>query len=203
MTRSASSYLTRGALAVLAGIVAIAWPHISVRALVILFAVYVFCDAAGHVQRASASRRVPAAAGYLLLAVLNVTAGLVALFWPAITIFALTIWLAAWALSTGLLQIGAAAVSSGRGGVFRVSLGLIGVASILFGIVVVTHPHAGVMTLALLFGLFLLVYGIDLLVTGARMRIYGEAGPPEALAGGWGWRHARAEQRQERPVTRR
>jgi len=57
MSRSMSaSLIMRGALAVIVGIVAIAWPGVTILALVILFAVYAFMGAGLQGTRAFTSR---------------------------------------------------------------------------------------------------------------------------------------------------
>ncbi|ADP78134.1 HdeD family acid-resistance protein [Pseudofrankia inefficax] len=184
MLRSEStSFLLRGAVAVALGIVAIAWPGVTVSALIVLFAIYVFCDAIGHFHRATASDRSGSAAGSIALGVLDIAAGVVALVWPAMTVFVLTIWLGVWAVVTGVVEVGAAFTMPARRGV-RTGMVLVGLASIVFGIVVFTHPSIGVLSVTLLFGLFLLVYGVDLVTTGVRMRRRGATGG-DALGGGW------------------
>src|SRR5918912_653293 len=86
-----TSLLWRGILAIAIGVVSVAWPHITVGAFVILFAVYAFMVAAADAVRAFGSRDAGPLVGYLLLSVLSVAAGVVALVWPNITAQALTI----------------------------------------------------------------------------------------------------------------
>ncbi|WP_045876870.1 DUF308 domain-containing protein [Pseudofrankia sp. DC12] len=184
MLRSEStSFLLRGFVAVALGIVAIAWPGVTVSALIVLFAIYVFCDAIGHFHRAFAHDRAGPAAGSIALGLLDVAAGVVALVWPAMTVFVLTVWLGVWAVVTGVVEVGAAFAAPVRRGV-RTGMVVVGLASIVFGIVVFTHPSVGVLSVTLLFGLFLLVYGVDLMMTGVRMRRRGARGG-DALGGGW------------------
>ncbi|WP_285222872.1 HdeD family acid-resistance protein [Frankia nepalensis] len=180
--------MVRGAIAVIFGIFAIAWPGITLSAVVILFAIYAFCDAFGQFHRVAATDRTGSAVGHMTLGLIDIAAGIVALAWPAITAFVLTVWIAAWAVVAGIIEIAGAITSKrARTGV-RISLTLLGVASILFGIVLFAHPYAGVTVLALLFGLFLLFYGVNLLVTGFRMRTeIGTGGLPTDTLG---WRGA-------------
>src|SRR5687768_6238534 len=106
MFRSISnSLLWRGILAIAIGVVSVAWPDITVGAFVILFAVYAFMVAAADAMRAFSSWNAGPAFGYLLLSVLSVAAGLVALFWPDITALALTLWVGAWAVVTGVVEV--------------------------------------------------------------------------------------------------
>ncbi|WP_241834747.1 HdeD family acid-resistance protein [Pseudofrankia asymbiotica] len=190
-------------IALIMGIFAIAWPGVTIAVLVALFAIYVFCDAFGQFHRAFASDRAGPVAGHVLLGVLDIVAGIVALAWPGITAFVLTVWIAAWAVVTGVIEIGSAVASRGTSGL-RLSLGLLGVASVLFGIVVFAHPYAGAVSVALLFGLFLLVYGVDLLVTGGRMHRDQQAGG-HLDTGATGWtglgRHADTRRQADRPTS--
>ena len=56
---SSASLMLLGILAVVIGIVAIAWPGVTILALVILFAVYALVDAGLRLQGPSAAKRVP------------------------------------------------------------------------------------------------------------------------------------------------
>ncbi len=119
-----TAFLWRGVVAMALGIVAIAWPGITVSALIVLFAIYVFCDAIGHFQHAAASDRSTPVAGHVALALLDIAAGIVALAWPAITVFVLTIWLGIWAVATGVVELGAAFATPSRRG-FRIGMVLV------------------------------------------------------------------------------
>jgi hypothetical protein len=105
MLNSPNALLWRSLLAIAVGVVAVAWPGITIGAFVILFAVYAFIGAATDSARAFSSDRVGPVFGWLLLALLSVVAGVVALAWPGITALALTIWIGAWALTTGAMEI--------------------------------------------------------------------------------------------------
>src|SRR6266404_2595775 len=100
MLRSLSaSLLWRGLLAV--AIIAILWPGVTITAVVVIFAVAVFVDAVHQGSRAFSSEKAGPVAGHLLLALLDIAAGVVAIAWPGITALALTIWIGAWAVVTG------------------------------------------------------------------------------------------------------
>jgi uncharacterized membrane protein HdeD (DUF308 family) len=45
-----------------------------------------------------------------------------------------------------------------------------GLVSILFGVLLFAHPNVGAVTLALLFGLFALIYGISQITMGIELR---------------------------------
>src|SRR3984957_8621681 len=100
-----SSFLWRGLLAIVVGIVATAWPGVTILAVVIIFAVLAFGDAFLEAARGFSSDSAAPALGSLVLAVLGVVAGVVALAWPGITAVVLTIWIAAWAVVSGVVEL--------------------------------------------------------------------------------------------------
>jgi uncharacterized membrane protein HdeD (DUF308 family) len=175
-----SSLRWRGLLAIGLGIVSVAWPSITLGAFVILFAVYAFIAAGTDAMRAFSSNSAGPVVGYLLLAVLSVAAGLVALLWPGITALALTIWVAAWAFVTGIVE-GALAFRQGEGAGQRAMWALSGLVSIALGVVLFIRPDIGAISLATVFGLFSIVYGVSALVLSFQARDVDD--PARLLAG--------------------
>ena len=80
---TSTSLILLGILGVIVGIIAIAWPGVTILALVILFAVYAFMGAGLQAARAFSSRSAGPVFGHLLLALIGLAAGVVALVWPA------------------------------------------------------------------------------------------------------------------------
>ena len=164
-----TSLIVRGLLAVAVGIVALAWPGITVLALVILFAIYAFIAAGMEAVKAFSSERAGPVMGHLLLGLVDVGAGVIALAWPGPTALVLVLLVGAWAMVAGLVEIYAgfeAGEPAGTRALFFVS----GLISIAFGIVLFARPGVGAVTLALLFGLFNLVYGFWALIEGIDLR---------------------------------
>ena len=79
---TSTSLILLGILAVIVGIIAIAWPSVTILALVILFAVYAFMAAGLQAARAFSSRAAGPVFGHLLLGLIDLAAGVVALAWP-------------------------------------------------------------------------------------------------------------------------
>ena len=79
---TSTSLILLGVLAIIAGIIAIAWPSVTVLALVLLFAVYAFIDAGLEAVRAFSSRTAGPVFGHLLLGLISLAAGVVAVVWP-------------------------------------------------------------------------------------------------------------------------
>jgi uncharacterized membrane protein HdeD (DUF308 family) len=162
-----SALLWRGLLAIAIGIVSLVWPNITVFAFVILFAIYAFLAAGVDAARAFSSDRAGPVAGYLLLALVSLAAGLVALLWPGLTALVLTIVVAAWALVTGILEV-ALAFREGETAGERAMWALGGLVSIALGVVLGLRPDIGALSLATVFGLFSLVAGVSALVLAAQ-----------------------------------
>jgi len=164
-----------GILAVIVGIVAIAWPNVTILALVILFAIYAFIDAGLQAMRAFSSKTAGPVFGHLLLALIALAAGVIALVWPGPTALALVLVLVIgiWAFVGGVFEI-FAAFQSGETAGTRALFIVGGLVSILFGIVLFARPNIGAVTLALLFGLFALIYGFFEIIMGIEVRRAGK-----------------------------
>jgi uncharacterized membrane protein HdeD (DUF308 family) len=164
-----TSLILLGVLAIIVGILALAWPGITVLALVILFAIYAFIAAGLQAARAFSSAKAGPVFGHLLLGLIDLGAGVVALVWPAPTALVLVLVLGIWALVAGLTEIFAAFGSDETAGTRTMFL-LAGLVWVVFGVVLLAWPGPGTVTLALLFGIFAIVYGVSHIATGIRLR---------------------------------
>jgi uncharacterized membrane protein HdeD (DUF308 family) len=164
-----TSLIVRGILALAVGIMALAWPGVTVLALVILFAVYAFIASGMEAVRAFSSAKAGPVIGHLLLGLADLAAGVIALAWPAPTALVLVLIVGAWAVVAGLVEIGAAFAAGEPAGT-RALFILGGLVSVAFGVVLFARPGIGALTLALLFGLFNLIYGTWALAQGIELR---------------------------------
>jgi uncharacterized membrane protein HdeD (DUF308 family) len=169
---SSTSLIVIGVLAIIAGIIAIAWPGVTILALVILFAVYAFMDAGLQSVRAFSGGRAGPVIGHLLLALVDLVAGVVALSWPGPTAYVLVIVVAAWALVGGFAEFFAGFLAGEAAGT-RALFILSGLVSVAFGVLLFARPGAGAVTLALLFGLYALIYGSSQITAGIQLRQLG------------------------------
>jgi uncharacterized membrane protein HdeD (DUF308 family) len=115
----------------------------------------------------------------------GIITGVVAFLWPAITALVLIYLIGAWALVTGILEI-VAAVRLRKHIAGEWLLALSGIASVLFGVLVLVVPLAGAVAIALWVGIYSLVFGIILIGFGIRLRAWskhpGIAGSIQATA---------------------
>ena len=127
----------------------------------------------GSAPRAFSSSSAGPVFGHLLIGLVDLAAGIVALAWPAPTALVLVLVVGIWAFIGGLAEI-FAGFGSGETAGTRAMFILAGLVSIAFGVVLFARPGVGAVTLALLFGLFSLIYGVSQIVTGAQLRRTGQ-----------------------------
>ena len=166
---TSTSLILLGVLAIIVGIIAIAWPGVTILALVILFAVYAFIDAGLQTVRAFSSGSAGPVFGHLLLGLVDIAAGVIALVWPGPTALVLVLIVGIWAFIGGFAEI-FAGFGSGETAGTRAMFILAGLVSVAFGVVLFARPGIGAVTLALLFGLFSLIYGVSQIVMGTQLR---------------------------------
>src|SRR5215813_848352 len=166
---TSTSLILLGVLGVIVGIIAIAWPNVTIAALVIVFAIFAFIAAGLSAMRAFSSDKAGPVFGYLLLALIDLAAGVAALVWPKPTALVLVLVVAIWAFVAGFAEL-FAAFQSGETAGTRAMFIVTGLISIAFGVVLSARPDIGAVTLALLFGLYSLIYGVAEIVVGVQMR---------------------------------
>jgi uncharacterized membrane protein HdeD (DUF308 family) len=155
--------LFRGIIAVLLGILILVWPRIALAVLVYLFGALVLV---GGIIAVATALRYSHEQGWALLLVegiLGILAGVVAFAWPGITLLFFVFLIAAWAIVTGILEIVSAfMVPLGAGREWL--LGLTGLVSIIFGILIAIRPIAGLFAIVWLIGIYAIVLGILFIV---------------------------------------
>jgi uncharacterized membrane protein HdeD (DUF308 family) len=160
--------LLRGIAAVLFGLGALFWPGLTLLVLIVLFGAYALVDGASGIVagiRSSGGRR------WLLVAegALGVLAALVALFWPGITALVLLYVIALWAIFTGILKV-VMAISLRREIENEWLMGISGIISVLFGLILAVLPGVGLLSLVWLVGVYALIFGVALIALGFRVR---------------------------------
>ena len=162
----------RGLLGVIFGVVALAFPGSTILALVLLFSAYALVDGAFSVVAAIRAARQGQQWGLLTLqGVASIAAGVIAFLWPAITVLAFVLLIAAWSIVSGVLFVTAA---------FRVDdnherwwLAIGGIASLIYGVLSIAAPLLGALVLTWWLGAYTLVIGIVLILLAFRLRSRG------------------------------
>lgn len=162
-------FILRGILAIMFGLLTIIWPELSLIGLVWAFAAFVFLDGLFQVFSVI-TRQEDFERWWLILAegLLGIGFGVLAFFWPEITILALLAMVVAWALLSGVIEI-AAAIQLRKTIANEWLLGLTGVLSILAGILMILWPAASAVALAFIIGVYAILFGITMIVLGTRL----------------------------------
>ncbi len=165
-------YAVRGVAAILFGIMALIWPAPTLSVLVLLFGAYVFVDGAAMLVALARGDVLARSHKWAtaLMGVLGIAVSIATLFWPGITALTLLYMVAIWAVAMGTLQI-VAAIEFRReiDGEFFLILG--GIASIIFGFVLVAFPGPGLLSLVWLVGFWAELFGFSSL--GIAYRLHG------------------------------
>jgi uncharacterized membrane protein HdeD (DUF308 family) len=176
LVRNWWAFVIRGVLGVLFGLIALFMPGVTMLSLVIVFSAYTIAD--GVFGIVAAIRAAKQGERWTLLAVegaVGIAVGAAAAVWPALTVVVFVALIAAWALITGGLMLGAAVrLDSAHG---RIWLVLAALASILYGVVLVVAPMAGAVVLTWWIGAYALIFGVALLTFAFRLRARLKSGP--------------------------
>jgi uncharacterized membrane protein HdeD (DUF308 family) len=158
----------RGLIALVLGVVFLVWPNITIATAVVLFAIYCFTDAFVALARLfSAGQSAGERILMILRTVVDVGAAIVAIAYPGPTAEILTIIIGVYVIVAGVLELGGSGTLSrlGAGGTGWLVVG--GLLSIVAGVLLIVWPNIGAVSLAIVFGAYLAVYGGALLISAA------------------------------------
>lgn len=159
----------RGVLGIVFGLYAFVLPAAAMLSLVYAFAIYMFADGVFAVMAAVRAATHHRRWGFLTFeGIADIAAGVLAALWPAITLVVFIFLIAAWALISGALMVGAAFSLGPDHG--RWWLGLAGLVSIAYGVLLLIAPLIGAVVLTWWIGAYAIVFGVSLLILAYRLR---------------------------------
>ncbi len=159
----------RGMFAILFGIIALILPNVTLASLVLLFAAYMLVDGIFAIIAGVRAARRHERWGLLVLeGIADIVAGGIAMVWPVITILVFVYLMGAWAIVSGILLLSAAFRLNIAHG--RWLMGLGGVASVIWGFLLLLWPLAGAVVLTWWIGAYALVFGGALLALAFWLR---------------------------------
>jgi uncharacterized membrane protein HdeD (DUF308 family) len=160
----------RGIAAIVFGIIAFVYPGITVATLVLFFGAWVLIDGIFRVVGAIGHRASdPDWGWHIVIGIVGIIVGLLTFHAPQVTALALIIYIAAWALMIGATEI-AFAIKLRREIKGEWFLILMGLASIVFAILLLWNPIAGAAAVIWLIAWYAVVLGILAIFFGFRLK---------------------------------
>jgi uncharacterized membrane protein HdeD (DUF308 family) len=178
LARNWPALVLRGVVALIFSLLAFMMPGVTIFVLVLLFGFYAMLD--GVLNLVAAFRTgVKHHWPLVVEGALGVIAGIVTLIWPHITAFVLIALIGFWAIFTGVFEI-VAAIRLWRVMGREWLLLLSGIASLIFGLLVVAHPIAGALAIAIWVAAYAAIFGVLLIGFGLRLRAFSKRHPAAA-----------------------
>jgi|SRR5262245_35228546 len=159
----------RGVCAILFGLIAWTWPGVTLHTLVLLWGAYAFADGVFAFAVAISGRSARPWWVLMLEGLISFGAAAAAFLYPGITAVVLLWVIAAWALVTGAVEI-AEAIQLRKEIEGELWLGLAGLASMLFGLVLIARPSLGALAVVWIIGSYAVVFGVLLVLLGFRVK---------------------------------
>ncbi len=172
--------LVRGVVAILIGVLVWLLPGISLALLVLFFGAFVLFDGIlGAWIAISGRNEYENWWELLLLGLVGIGIGILTFVAPGATAMALVIFIAVWAIATGVLQI-VVAIRLRRAieGEWRLILG--GLVSLGLGILLMLRPGTGALALVWLIGTYAIIFGLLLVILAFKMRSFRKFASPDS-----------------------
>jgi uncharacterized membrane protein HdeD (DUF308 family) len=160
----------RGSLAIAFGLLAWAWPGMTLILLIVLFGAYALADGLfAIVSAVRQARRHERWWPVAIEGVLGIAAGIVTFFVPAAAAITFLVVIAAWALTTGVLEI-VAAIRLRKQIKGEWLLAMSGILSVAFGVLLIMRPGPGLLAIVWLMAAYAVAYGVVLIALSLRLR---------------------------------
>ena len=165
--------LLRGLVAIVFALLTWAQPGVSLAALVLVFGIYVLADGLLGVWSAIAKRRDNRHWWLLLLwGLVGIVVGVMTFIMPGITGLVLLMYIAAWAVITGVLQI-VAAIRLRKEIKGEWLMILSGLVSVAFGVLLFLQPGAGALAVAWIIAAYAFIFGVLMVLLSFKVRKLG------------------------------
>jgi uncharacterized membrane protein HdeD (DUF308 family) len=158
-----------GAVSIAAGVLAIAYPGITLLVLGLIFGINLAMIGTVWVMLATTEKFSPGGRVLrMIVGFLGILAGLFCLVHPGQSVLALLLVVAFWLVMVGVADL-ARAMDEPEGRVISTLLGLLSIAA---GVIIVSDPDIGLETLALLAGIYFIARGaVELVAAGYMQRL--------------------------------
>ena len=161
--------LLRGIAAIIFGVLAFAWPGLTLLTLIMIYGAYVLVDGVLAIAAAIAGGAPTSRWWLAIVGLFGIAAGLLTLLMPGLTAIVLLYFIAFWAIGTGVFQIiGAIRLRKEIDNEWLLILS--GIFSVLFGVYVLSAPGAGALALVWVIGFYAIIEGVLLVALAFRLK---------------------------------
>jgi uncharacterized membrane protein HdeD (DUF308 family) len=165
--------LLRGVVTIAFGVLIWLQPGVSLVTLLLLFGAFSMADGVLGVWGAVAGRKKNEDWWALLLwGLVGIGVGILTFAAPGVTAIALLFYIAIWAITTGVLQI-VAAIRLRKEIQGEWLLILAGLASVVFGVLLMAQPGSGALALLWLIAAYAVAFGVILVILALKVRRFG------------------------------
>ena len=162
--------LLRGIASIVFGVLAFAWPGITIVSLVILYGAYALVDGLFSLYAAITGGNGPAPRWWLaVVGVAGVLAGIIAFAAPGVVALWLLLLIGAWAIVSGIFEI-VGAIRLRKEIDNEWTLILHGAITVLFGVLLMAMPGAGALAMVWVIGAYAIAGGILLVALAFRLK---------------------------------
>ena len=169
--------LLRGIASIVFGVLAFAWPGLTLVTLVLFYGAFALVDGVIALVAAFSGGAKPAPTWWLVVVgLLGIAAGIATFLMPGITALLLIIFMGAWALVHGIFEI-VGAIQLRKEIDNEWMLILSGIVSVLFGLIVLIAPGAGALRLIWAIAAYSIVFGITFIALALRLKKHKHTAP--------------------------
>jgi uncharacterized membrane protein HdeD (DUF308 family) len=164
--------LLRGIAAIIFGVLAFMWPVLTLLTLTFLWGAYAVVDGVLALWEAIAGQgrsRMGSRFWLAIVGIAGIIAGLLAFAWPGLTALVLLMFIAIWAIVTGLFEIwGAIQLRKEIEGEWLLILS--GLLSVAFGVILLARPGVGALAVVWLIGWYAILAGAVYIALAFRLK---------------------------------
>lgn len=161
--------LLRGICSILFGVVAFAWPGVTLVTLVLLYGCFALVDGALAIAGAVTGGGEAPRWWLAIVGAVGIAAGVAAFAWPGMTAMVLVLVLAAWAIGVGIMHI-IGAIKLREEIQHEWLLLASGIISVIFGLMLAIKPGAGALALVFVIASYAILEGVLLVLLSLRLR---------------------------------
>ena len=161
--------LLRGIAAIVFGVLAFAWPGITLVTLVLFWGAFALVDGVLALANAFMGGNTGHRWWLALVGLAGIAAGILTFLWPGLTALVLLIFIATWAIVLGIFQI-IGAIQLRKEIDNEWTIGLSGAVSVLFGVIMLVAPGAGAVGLIWAIASYAIVFGILMVMAAFKLK---------------------------------